>query len=109
MSSTQTGPRVKAFTDAVRSRDKRCVISGRRASLARHDIWIGFEAAHIFPLAREGIWKEGNYGRWIDSPPDGSEIKGGKINSPQNGLLMCNDLHQLFDFYYFSINPDVCI
>lgn len=34
---------------------------------------------------------------------------GGTINSVQNGLLLRSDIHQLFDFYDFSINPDVCV
>ncbi|KAG4444160.1 hypothetical protein IFR05_000389 [Cadophora sp. M221] len=103
--SLQTGTRVQAFTDAVRSRDGRCVISGKIA-FAHLDFWTGFEAAHIFPLAFEGIWKDYNYGRWVLTPPDEEEIKGGKINSSQNGLLLRSDIHQLFDMYFISINPD---
>lgn len=109
MSSSHTGPRVQAFCDAVRSRDGRCVITGEVALGAQYDNWTGFEAAHVFPLALEGLWKDGNYGRWIDSPQDGKEIKGGKINSVQNGLLIRSDIRQLFDSYNFSINPNVCI
>ncbi|KAE8445133.1 hypothetical protein EG329_013735 [Mollisiaceae sp. DMI_Dod_QoI] len=104
--SQQTGTRVQAFVDAIRSRDRRCVITGRVAINADRNRWTGFEAAHIFPLAFEGLWKEYNYGRWIKSPSNGEEIKGGKINSIQNGLLLSSDIHQLFDMYDFSINPD---
>ena len=107
--SQQTGTRVQAFTDAVRSRDRRCVITGRVAINADRDSWTGFEAAHIFPLAFEGLWKQYDYGRWIKSLSNGEEIKGGKINSVQNGLLLDSAIHQLFDMYEFSINPDVCI
>lgn len=49
------------------------------------DNWTGFEAAHIFPLVFEGLWNDYNYGCWITSPLNGEEIKGGKINSVQNG------------------------
>jgi len=108
MISQQTGTRVQAFTDAVRSRDLRCVITGKRAINADHNNWAGFEAAHIFPLAFEGLWNDFDYGRWIKSPSNG-EIRGGKINSVQNGLLLRSDIHQLFDTYFISINPDVCI
>lgn len=104
--SLQTGTRVQAFTDAVRSRDRRCVITGTIATMADFDLWTGFEAAHIFPLAFEGIWNDYNFGRWIKSPPDEEKIKGGKINSNQNGLLLRSDIHQLFDMYFISINPD---
>jgi HNH endonuclease len=109
MISQQTGTRVQAFCDAVRSRDGQCVITGERAVDADINDWTGFQAAHIFPLAFEGLWKEYNFGRWIKSPSNGEEIKGDKINSVQNGLLLRSDIHQLFDMYFLSINPDVCI
>ncbi|KAG9235385.1 hypothetical protein BJ875DRAFT_504056 [Amylocarpus encephaloides] len=106
MISLQTGTRVQAFTDAVRSRDRRCVISGKIALNAHLNRWTGFEAAHIFPLAFEGLWKDHNFGCWIKSPLNGEKIKGGKINSAQNGLLLRSDIRQLFDMYFISINPD---
>lgn len=101
--SLQSGTRVQAFTDAVRSRDRRCVITGEE--YLDDDDWVGFEAAHIFPLAYEQYWTDHNYGRWISSIPD----RGVTINSVQNGLLFRSDIHQRFDTYMFSINPDVCI
>ncbi|KAH8674455.1 HNH endonuclease-domain-containing protein [Tricladium varicosporioides] len=104
--SQQTGTRVQAFRDAVRSRDRRCVVSGISAAGARYDVWRGFEAAHIFPLAFEGLWNDYNYGRWIENPLNGENIQGGKINSVQNGLLLRSGIHQEFDMYGFSINPD---
>jgi hypothetical protein len=101
--SLQTGTRVQAFTDAVRSRDRRCVVTGDE--YLGDDDWAGLEAAHIFPLAYEGMWKDYNYSRWISIIPE----QGGTINSVQNGLLLRSDIHQRFDHYNFSINPDVCI
>ena len=101
--SYQTGIRVQAFTNAVRSRDQRCVITGEE--YLGDDNWTGFEAAHIFPLAYEQHWTDHNYGRWISSIPD----RGGTINSVQNGLLLDSAIHQCFDMYMFSINPDVRI
>jgi hypothetical protein len=65
--------------------------------------WQGFEAAHIFPLAYEGHWNDNGYSRWITIPPE----NGGTINSVQNGLLLRSDIHQLFDSYIVSVNPDV--
>ena len=67
------------------------------------DFWEGFEAAHIFPLAYEGHWVDHHYGRWVTIEP----VKEGSINSVQNGLLLDSAIHQLFDVYYISINPDV--
>jgi hypothetical protein len=72
---------------------------------AQYDRWHGFEAAHIFPLAYEQHWNNQGYSRWLSIIPD----TGGSINSVQNGLLLRGDIHQLFDMYEFSINPDVCI
>jgi hypothetical protein len=77
------------------------------AGSAQFDRWYGFEAAHIFPIAHEGHWKEHNYGRWITIPP--ANNMGGTINSIQNGILLDCTMHQLFDQYVLSINPDVCI
>jgi hypothetical protein len=101
----QTGTRVQPFRNAVRSRDRRCVISGEEADRPDYSAWWGFGAAHIFPLSHEGLWKQYNFDRWISLSP----VKGGTINSLQNGMLLRCDIHQLFDNYAFSINPDVCI
>ncbi|KAF1811692.1 hypothetical protein P152DRAFT_459162 [Eremomyces bilateralis CBS 781.70] len=100
--SHASGTRTQCFRDAVRSRDRRCVISGEVAISAQFDRWDGFEAAHIFPIAYEGHWKDHGYDRWITIQPD----NGGAINSVQNGLLLDSSVHQLFDNYIFSINPD---
>jgi hypothetical protein len=81
------------------------VVSGIEAVGADINFWVGLEAAHIFPLAREGHWKQYDLGRWISLLP----AKGGPINSVQNGLLLQSTIHQLFNSYAFSINPEVCI
>ena len=59
----------------------------------------------MFPLAYEGQWRDQNLSRWITQEPE----RGGAINSVQNGLLLASDIHQLFDNYSLSINPDVCL
>jgi len=101
--SQATGPRVAVFQEAIRSRDRQCIISGRPIPTFNGvDNWGGFEAAHIFPLAKEGHWIEQNYGRWITI----QSAQGGSINSVQNGLLLRSDMHHLFDLYDISINPD---
>ncbi len=101
--SISTGTRVRAFTDAVRARDGRCVVSKVVNIAAEDDEWIGFETAHIFPLAYESQWEMENYGQWITIDPP----QGGKINSVQNGILLLAHLHQEWDAFWFSINPDV--
>ncbi|KAI4133790.1 MAG: hypothetical protein LQ347_002063 [Umbilicaria vellea] len=100
--SHATGTRVRSFCDAVRSRDGRCVISGKKALGAYRDDWTGFEAAHVFPIAYEGHWIEHGYSRWITVQPQ----SGGTINSVQNGIMLNSIVHQLFDCYNLSINPD---
>jgi hypothetical protein len=102
--SVATGTRTQDFRNAVRDRDRRCVISKEvNDEYFDPDSWAGFEAAHIFPLAYEHQWLQENYSRWITMVPP----QGGSINSVQNGLLMFTGLHSLFDQYIFSINPDV--
>ncbi|MCJ1422113.1 hypothetical protein MMC32_008484 [Xylographa parallela] len=100
--SLHTGTRHETFRHAVRARDRRCVVTGKRALLAYKNGWTGFEAAHIFPLVYQGYWNDPNFSRWITTIP----TAGGPINSVQNGLLFRSDIHQLFDSYFFSINPD---
>ncbi|KAH8588282.1 HNH endonuclease-domain-containing protein [Bisporella sp. PMI_857] len=98
--SLQTGTRTQAFRDAVRSRDRRCVITGQE--YLDDDEWGSFEAGHIFPLAYEQYWVRNGLSRWISILLD----KGESINSIQNGLLLRRDVHHLFNVYKFSINPD---
>lgn len=102
--SHSTGTRTQAFRNAIRLRDPRCVITGKEAINADVGSWTGLEAAHIFPLAYEGHWQQHNFDRWITKP----SVKGESINSVQNGLLLRGDIHQSFDSYEVSINPDVC-
>jgi hypothetical protein len=68
-------------------------------------IWRDFEVAHFFPLAYEGHWMEHNYDRWITIPP--ATESAGSINCVQNGMLLREDIHTLFDGYDVFINLDV--
>ena len=105
--SITTGTRIQEFRDRVRQRDGRCVVPKTENLSAAvgswTGFWTGFEAAHIFPLAYEQNWNNENFSRWITIPA----TRGGTINSVQNGLLLQTNIHQLFDTYFFSINPDV--
>jgi len=103
MISQVTGDRTRAFRDAVRSRDRQCIISGQPVpTFGGKTFWGGFDAAHIFPVGKEGIWRDHNYGRWITIQP----VQGGSINSVQNGLLLEKFIHHLFNVFDISINPD---
>lgn len=101
--SMTTGTRIRGFKDQVRQRDRRCVVTKLQNPAAEFGVWAGFEATHIFPLAYEEYWNQQNFSRWITIPA----TQGGAINSVQNGLLLQSSVHQLFDIYSFSINPDV--
>ncbi|KAG0123251.1 hypothetical protein HOY82DRAFT_575160 [Tuber indicum] len=102
--SFASGPRVASFLDAVRERDRGCVITGRPARLAHLGKWGCFEAAHIFPLGYEQYWNENGYGRLISIPPKCDSD--GSINSVQNGLTLAGDMHHYFASYDIAINPD---
>ena len=99
-----TGTRHRAFRDRVRLRDRRCVITKKEVVTARHGFWGGFEATHIFPIAYQATWDKQNFSRWINIPAANDQHP---INSVQNGLLLRSDIHQRFDTFHVSINPDV--
>ncbi|KAI5843787.1 HNH endonuclease-domain-containing protein [Morchella snyderi] len=100
--SLGTGPRTADFRKAVRERDGRCVITGKRAVNAHRGMWSGFQAAHIFPLAYLYDWNANNFGSLISI----ESTDGEPINSVQNGMLLRADIHILFDSYELSIDPD---
>ncbi|KAK9428571.1 hypothetical protein V1505DRAFT_395064 [Lipomyces doorenjongii] len=67
------------FLNQVRERDRKCVITGTMNIRADMDIWVGFHAAHVFPLSHLQL---------------------------SNVLLMQSNIHEDFDTFCFSINPD---
>ena len=103
--SLHSGPRIVSFRDAVRDRDRRCIISGLPVLRPELGRWGFFEVAHIFPLAYEDLWNKSNYSSWTTIPP-ANQIDG-SIHSVQNGILLTANVHALFDAYHVSINPDV--
>ncbi|KAK9324934.1 hypothetical protein V1517DRAFT_365763 [Lipomyces orientalis] len=68
----------------------------------RHDFFRN-RAAHIFLVSSEEYWLQSGLSRWIKNRM-GEHDTG--INSSQNGLLMLSNIHQSFDGFHFSINPD---
>ncbi|KAG0123914.1 HNH endonuclease-domain-containing protein [Tuber indicum] len=93
----------EGIRDGIRARDEKCMISGVRNLNARRR-WTSFEAAHIFPLGRGDYWNQLGLGRWITDTDDAVGIS--KINSCQNGFLLRQHIHGLFDQYLISVNPD---
>ncbi|KAJ5899437.1 hypothetical protein N7495_004181 [Penicillium taxi] len=96
--------REDSFTEDIRSRDKKCVLSGLPCRNWHVGIWHGFEAAHIFPIGKETLWNHGGYNRWITNTATGRHRS--SINSIQNGFLMDIHLHTSFDQFHVSANPD---
>lgn len=94
------------FRDEIRARDGKCVISGveNPAPCIQAFDWISFEAAHLFPISAETIWRQKNYGQWITNMDDSPSSY--KLNSSQNGFLLRSHIHQKFDQYLISVNPD---
>ncbi|CUS12262.1 unnamed protein product [Tuber aestivum] len=52
------------FRNGIRNRDQKCVVSGliNPEILIQANNWIGFQAAHIFPLEHESLWIQSGYG-----------------------------------------------
>ncbi|KAG0641778.1 HNH endonuclease-domain-containing protein [Tuber brumale] len=98
--------RDRTFRHRIRNRDRKCVISGLvnpESNIQSLD-WSGYEAAHIFPLEHESHWIQFNYAQWITDMHDAAGSS--KINSSQNGFLLRSDLHDVFDRFLLSVNPD---
>ena len=96
-------PTVESFRDAVRERDKGCILTGRMVRSNGSYGWTGLEAARIFPLVYKGYWNDCGFSRFITVPGKSDET----INSPQNGILLECSAHALFASYNVSINSDV--
>lgn len=85
-------------------RDGKCVLTGVVNIAASWDRWTGFEAAHIFPLEKEALWNQYNFGHWITNTTGRHSAT---INLVQNGMLMAATLLTAFDSFLVSVNPDV--
>ncbi|KAK9321031.1 hypothetical protein V1517DRAFT_368721 [Lipomyces orientalis] len=86
--------------------DERCIArtySRTVNPVAFIDEWARFEAAHIFPLSHEELFRSLNYPRYVKYR---SEETDRAINSCQNGLLMRSHIHAQFDSFSFAIDPD---
>lgn len=82
------------FVDTVLARDKKCVISGRSDT----------EAAYIFPRDNEEYWLAHSLAHCITDMPFAADAA--KLDSPQNGLALLPDVHELWNQYLVTVNPD---
>ncbi|KIJ47364.1 hypothetical protein M422DRAFT_45891 [Sphaerobolus stellatus SS14] len=55
-SNNSSSDREYPFCDGVRQRDKKFAMTGKAPRSVEHDVWIGLEAAHIFPCLGESFW-----------------------------------------------------
>ena len=99
--------RTTSFRSAVQKRDMGCIISGLEAPNSFYNSFSGFQAAHIFPVAYGKQWKDNKFDDLVTIPPVTPSAS--KINSIQNGMLLSDDIHFLFDSYEIGIDPDVCV
>lgn len=90
-----------SFSDGVRARDGKCVISGVVDRSGSPSV----EAAHIFPRDNEDYWFAHGLARCI-TDADGRPAAA-KLSSAQNGLALLAHVRQLWDQYLVSVNPDV--
>ncbi|KAI9813908.1 MAG: hypothetical protein M1832_006055 [Thelocarpon impressellum] len=95
------------FTTHIRKRDRKCVVTGQSAEFGGFACYGLFEAAHIFPLALESQWIQHGHGRHISESSTLADQSHSMIHSTQNGMLLRRDIHNLFDSYGITINPDV--
>ena len=99
----------RAFRNAVRKRDRGCVITETRAIYEEQEYWVGFSATHIFPLEHAKHWADPSDDCSITTPVSrrSASRRSTGIYSVQNGLLLRKDIRKRFERYLVSINPYV--
>ncbi|KAG0132652.1 hypothetical protein HOY82DRAFT_643453 [Tuber indicum] len=85
------------FHNQVRDPDRKCLITG----ISNPEIHI---QAHIFPLEQESLWTQHN-GRQFGIEMDDT-WGSAKISSCRNGILLDAAIHERFNQYLISVNPD---
>ncbi|KAF8524096.1 hypothetical protein BU17DRAFT_85176 [Hysterangium stoloniferum] len=97
--SRNTGTRI-----AVRMRDKCCLVTGQAAvKRARGGNFPGLEVAHTYPLIGVGVRG------WIETLSASARAQVSTrqaADRPHNAMLLCADIHSLFDDYQWSIWSD---
>ncbi|KAK9490200.1 hypothetical protein V1508DRAFT_285246 [Lipomyces doorenjongii] len=99
--SSQESGRTEKFRNRVRERDRKCVITGIVNFRDDMDFWVGFHAAHVFPLSQGQRFVDSGFSRWITNR-EGERDSG--INSCQNGLLMQSNIHEEFILF---VSPSI--
>ncbi|KAK9489459.1 hypothetical protein V1508DRAFT_407059 [Lipomyces doorenjongii] len=96
--------------DTISITDQPCITriisrttTGRNDAFRNQGPLDGLRATHIFPLSSEEYFVRNGFARWITKRADEHDTG---IKSCQNGLLMQNSIHALFDDFGFAVNPD---
>jgi hypothetical protein len=69
----------------------------------------GLEAAHVFPVSQLAQWNRNHYRRYITDISPAVDIGDSGLYSPQNGLLLSKNAHDVFDDFLLGVDPDVRI
>ncbi|KAK2462866.1 hypothetical protein APHAL10511_005064 [Amanita phalloides] len=102
--TSNTQKRADAYRERARARDPCCLISG--FPVLRGD-YSRFKTAHIFPRVHDIDWVNEGYPSRITDPAPPEDVGGPtKIDSIQNIILLRSDLHDAWDNYKISVNPD---
>lgn len=105
-SSSKLRHNERHFQDTVLARDgNTCVISGRSGPLSNPALTV--QAAHVFPVSRLNLWERDGCKDWITDTTAAHYIEPQKMFSAQNGLTLRADVHNCFDAFQFTVNPDV--
>ncbi|KAJ5236807.1 hypothetical protein N7489_006898 [Penicillium chrysogenum] len=95
-----------AFRNTLCQRDGCCVISGQARTIDIEHPFRGLGATHVFPVSMIEEWRRNGYRQYITDTRPSSEIGGSGLFSAQNGLLLREDIHTLFDDFLIGIDPD---
>ncbi|KAK6361386.1 hypothetical protein TWF730_005119 [Orbilia blumenaviensis] len=101
-----TDPRLRYYWEAVRSRDRRCVLTGKTMKQSR-DGPPGAQlvCCPVFPPELRGEWLEKGWPRRITDVSEEVVIGKEKLCSIQNGILMESRFSAPFTMNKFAINP----
>jgi hypothetical protein len=111
------------FIGRVCKRDIRCCLTGKEVpfDVQTKFNFFGFEVAQIFPLSASNEVRDlilsligslklrkfyYRFSRYITDPDVGEDDK---MNSIQQGFLVCSDLRGRFDNYEVGVDPDVSL
>ncbi|KAL4877863.1 hypothetical protein BJY04DRAFT_221635 [Aspergillus karnatakaensis] len=94
----------RSFAQRVWNRDGRCVLTGLRGPVRNPRRLLA--AAHIFPVGQLGTWTRNGYQAWITDNTNPNLIAPRGLFSAQNGLMLEQNAHTVFDDFTLGFNPN---